>query len=99
MFLFVLFISGFSATGQSIQGEITDGETKLPVGNVTVENIYKKTGAITDHSGAFAIAVEKGELIEFRKIGYQTIRVRIPGTVPPYFKIVMKKGDYRIARV
>ena len=90
--LLMLFLSGLNAAGQSIRGEITDGETKLPVNNVTVENIHRKTGTITDHGGVFALNVESGELVEFRKIGYKTVRVRIPGSIPPYFKIIMNKG-------
>src|ERR1043165_8338358 len=90
--LFILVLAAHHVSGQSIRGEVTDGETKLPVSNVTVENIHKKTGTITDHGGAFIVAAEGGELLEFRKIGYKTVRVRIPGSIPPYFKIVMNKG-------
>lgn len=76
-----------------MQGRVTDIADGKPVANVNIENIYTRLGTVTDSSGKFSLTVARGELIEFRKIGYKIARVRIPqGNVPPYFKIIMEKG-------
>jgi hypothetical protein len=50
--------------------------------------------------GKFSITVKKGELIEFTKIGYQTVRVRILSEKEPeYYKIVMNKTPIELREV
>ncbi len=77
----------------TITGEIIDGNTRLAVGRVNILNIYTDVGTVSDEDGKFQIVVDKGQLLEFRKIGYKTVRIRIPeGTIPLYFKVVMQQG-------
>jgi len=96
--LLMLMASG--AMGQTIRGEVLDVNDGRPVGNVSVYNIYNSTGISTGDDGKFTIAAGKHELLEFRKLGYKTTRVRIPGgELPQYFKIIIQKGPIELPEV
>lgn len=99
LFLFLLFSGGLAqaVSAQAIKGEIIDMETQQPIDNVNIQNIHTNFGMLSDDKGHFFIAADKGQLLEFRKMGYKTVRVRIPeGNVPPYFKILMRKGPIEL---
>jgi len=79
--------------GQTIKGDVLDMDTKKPVSGVEIQNIYTLLDITTDDQGTFIIAANSGQLLEFKKPGYKTARVRVPqGYVPPYFRILIKKG-------
>jgi hypothetical protein len=81
------------AAAQTIKGEVLDMETKKPVANVRIENIYTELEISTSQQGSFIIAAAGGQLLEFKKTGYKTVRVRVPqGYIPSYFRIIMKEG-------
>ncbi len=80
------------ATAQAIRGEVLDVDTH-PVKDVHIENIYTSLDVLSGEQGAFLIAAAGGQLLEFRKTGYKTTRVRIPqGYLPPFFRIIISKG-------
>src|SRR5580704_11660905 len=88
-----LLIACFPAIAQTIRGEVLDMEGKQPIDNVEIENVYTSLDISTDKTGAFLIAASGGQLLEFKKEGYKTARVRIPkGYIPSYFRIIMTKG-------
>jgi hypothetical protein len=91
--LFFLLIACSPAIAQTIRGEVLDMETGSPVTGVNIENIHTSLDISTDDKGAFLIAAAGGQLLEFKKNGYKTERVRVPqGFIPPYFRIIMKQG-------
>ncbi len=91
--LFILCISCTSVFAQLIQGEVLDMEDKLPVSGVVIDNIHTGQSITTGNKGAFEITAKSDQLLEFKKAGFTTARVRIPkGTVPPYFRIIIKKN-------
>jgi len=94
--LFVMLfvcLTRFTAVAQAIRGEVLDMQDKHPVEGVRIENIYTALDISTDGQGAFLIAATGGQLLEFKKPGYKTVRVRVPqGYIPPYFRIIMKRG-------
>jgi len=95
--LFLLFIFPQAVFGTSITGEIIDGNTRLAVSNVRITNIHNNVSTVSDDEGKFSIVVDKGQLLEFRKIGYKTLRIRIPeGTIPPYFKVIVQQGPIEL---
>jgi hypothetical protein len=68
-------------------------EDKKGVSGVDIENVHTSIKVSTNEKGAFLIAATNGQLLEFQRQGYKTVRVRIPqGDIPPYFRIIMKKG-------
>ncbi len=83
-----------------IKGEINDFGNQLPLDNVNIRNVYTLQGMTSKTDGHFDIMVKKGELIEFTKLGYQTVRVRISNEKEPsYYKIVLKKTPIELREV
>ena len=81
------------AFAQTIKGEVVDMDDKLPVDNVSITNIYTDLTISTAKDGHFMIVASSDQLLEFRRAGYKTVRVRIPkGYIPSYFKIIMQHG-------
>lgn len=94
-FLFSIFVTVSFAT--TITGEIIDAHTKAAIGQVSIVNIHTEVSTISDDLGKFTIVASHGQLLEFRKLGYKTLRIRIPeGTIPPYFRLVMQQGPIEL---
>ena len=99
--LLLLFLVALSTTvgAQTIRGEVLDAEGKKVISGVEILNIYTMLNVTTDQKGGFIIAASSGQLLEFKRSGYKTTRVRVPqGYVPSYFRIIMKKGIAEINR-
>ena len=94
--LYTISICMLSATAfsQTIQGEVLDMDTRQALAGVSIENIFNNSKVATDTTGKFLIPGNKEELLEFKKEGYKTARVRIPQSyIPSYFKIIMERGN------
>ena len=86
-FLFLLNLFCFPAIAQTIRGEVLDVDNKKPLTGVEILNIYTMLNISNDNQGAFIIAASGGQLLEFKKPGYKTARVRVPqGYIPSYFR-------------
>jgi hypothetical protein len=82
---------------ESIVGDVIDIADRKAIHDVAIHNIHTDITVGSDAEGKFSIVAARGHLLEFRKLGYKTLRVRIPaGSVPPYFKIVMEKGPVEL---
>ncbi len=100
LFLLLLSTAAGAQEGIAIQGIAVEALEGKAIANISIENIYNRTGTVTDSAGRFSITVKRGELLEFRKLGYKTTRVRIPaGTIPPYFRIIIEKGAFDLDEV
>ena len=65
-----------------------------------IKNIYTQKGMTIQQDGQFKLEVRKGELIEFSKVGYQTIRIRILSEKEPlFYKMVMNKAPVMLREV
>jgi len=83
-----------------IKGEVKDLATDDFLSNVNVKNIYTQKGMTIQQDGQFKLEVRKGELIEFSKVGYQTIRIRILSEKEPlFYKMVMNKAPIMLREV
>lgn len=102
-YLFVIsiaFVAYHGAAQTTIKGEVRDFSNNSLMDNVNLKNIYTQQGLTIKADGKFSIAVKKGELIEFTKIGYLTVRVRIQSEKEPeYYKIVMEKTPIELREV
>ena len=88
----VLFTANFAFAQTIIKGEIKDFANNQNMGNVNIRNIYTLKGMTTIDDGKFEIVVKKGELVEFSKVGYQTLRIRIKNEKEPsYYNLIMSK--------
>lgn len=98
--LFMLISSSFVRAQTIIKGEVRDLNSKQFLENVNVKNIYTQKGMTIQKDGQFQIEVKKGELIEFTRIGYQTVRVRILSEKEPlFYTIVMDKAPIMLREV
>ena len=91
--LLLVLLLRATAMSQTIHGEVLAMDDKKPMADVAIENIYTGLTVSSSEQGAFVIAGSGGQLLEFKRPGYKTARVRIPqGYVPAYFRIIMQKG-------
>ncbi len=96
--LLFLLACRFPVVAQAIKGEVVD-EARQPLSGVSIENIHTSLDIQSGNEGAFIIAATGGQLLEFKKQGYKTTRVRIPqGYMPSYFRIIMMKGVTEIKK-
>jgi hypothetical protein len=97
----LLFISGISQKSFAliVTGVVYDYKTNEPMSNVNIRNIFTDRGMTTDVTGKFSIDVEKGHLLEFTRVGYKIVRVRIDNLNIPFYKIAMKEGAFELQNV
>lgn len=89
-----------SSFALKIKGRVYDAGSNLPLEGVEVLNIYSGQSLVTDSTGLFEIAVEAGQLLEFRTLGYDIARVRIAnGALPEFYNIGMKVGAITLEEV
>jgi hypothetical protein len=88
----VIFTANFAFAQTMIKGEIKDFANNQNMGNVNIRNIYTLKGMTTIDDGKFEIVVKRGELVEFSKVGYQTLRIRIKNEhEPSYYNLIMSR--------
>jgi hypothetical protein len=88
----VIFTANFTFAQTMIKGEIKDFANNQNMGNVNIRNIYTLKGMTTIDDGKFEIVVKRGELVEFSKVGYQTLRIRIKNEhEPSYYNLIMSR--------
>jgi hypothetical protein len=93
LILVCALMAGGNLHGQTIKGMVTDKASAKALQDASVVNIYSSLTVNTNSGGEFVIAADSDELLEIRKPGYKTARVRIPkGYLPPYFKILLEQG-------
>jgi hypothetical protein len=98
--LFTILLIPPMVKAQKMVGIITELATGQPVADVVYENIFLNESGVTDSSGRFSLNASSGQLIVFQKLGYKTVRVRIPsGKIPPFFKIQLQPGALELEEV
>lgn len=91
--LFLLAVIRISVLSQTIKGEVIDKDNKRVIVGVSIENVYTSLTDTTNSDGSFVIAASADQLLEFKKAGYKTAKVRIPkGYTPSYYKIILEHG-------
>lgn len=89
--IIVLWLSHTLVCAQPMSGHVLDVNNTQQMKGVSVHNIHTGQSVTTDNKGAFSVAVEPGQLVEFRKDGFKVLRVRIPqGKRPSYFRVMMQ---------
>ena len=101
LLLFLILCKAIQVDAQTIiHGEVKDLLTGNILENVNIKNIFSQRGMTIKADGQFSIEVKKGELLEFSKIGFQTVRVRIQSEKEPdFYKIVMDKVPITLREV
>lgn len=60
-----------------ISGTVVDDNTLLPLGSVSIININKVVGAVSDDKGYFEINASANDTLHVSLIGFQSIKVRV----------------------
>lgn len=68
--ILLLSITGF-AQGKTVTGVVTSGSDNAALTGVTVSIKGTNKGTVTDATGKFSIAAEKGQTLQFTYVGYQ----------------------------
>jgi len=90
LLLSLLPVTAFCAT---LTGDVTEMNSKAAMEDVFIRNIRTGDSVITTANGKFSINGNADDLIEFKKLGFKTVRIRVPkGIIPPYYKIIMQEG-------
>jgi hypothetical protein len=90
---------GHAAHALVMKGRVYDLKTNKPMANVNIYNPFTELGMTTDSSGNFTLNVERGHLIEFSRIGYKIVRIRIESTQLPYYNVAMREGAFDLDEV
>lgn len=97
--LIVFVFSSVIAFGQTIVGVVNDAGGGRALGDVIVYNIHQDAGITTDGSGRFSVNAAPGQLIEFRKVGYKTARLRMSTVPAPFYNIIMEPGVQELEEI
>ncbi len=96
----LIYSVNFAFAQTIIKGEIKDFANNQHMENVNIRNIYTLKGMTTSEDGKFEILVKKGELVEFSKVGYKTLRVRITNEKEPnYYHLIMSRAAILLREV
>lgn len=90
LFLFFLLLPGTALFAQIRAGIVKDANG--PLANVTVSNIHSNEVVITDNTGSFKIMASAGQLLEFKKMGYEVARFRVSAGNVPFYSIQLTPG-------
>ncbi len=83
MWLFLLVLSGWTATAQTVSGVITDEATGDPLIGVTVLEEGTTNGTVSDADGSYSLALGKSPAtLVFSFVGYSTQRIAYIGQSP-----------------
>ncbi|MCH4822452.1 SusC/RagA family TonB-linked outer membrane protein [Gramella lutea] len=74
-----LFFQSIVAQEQVVTGNVTDGETGLPLMGVTIVEIGTSNGAVTDFDGNYTIEVSPDAILEFSILGYGRQEIPLDG--------------------
>lgn len=91
--ILIILTAHTASIAQAISGQIVDMGTGTPIIGVSIHNVYTASVLASDNNGNFNITANEGQLIEFRKEGYRTQRLRIPKGNLPVLKVNLEKGS------
>jgi len=71
------FAQGTQTTPDKVSGIILNETTLQPIPGVSIININRVKGVVTDHKGAFSIEAQANDTLHVSLVGYQAIKVRV----------------------
>lgn len=80
-----------------IIGIVRDAGTGAGLSNVSVKNLSKNTGTVTDSIGLFQIKGVKGDIFEFSKTGFITLKHKYEGNLK--YEIMLEQGIINLEEV
>jgi len=93
LLLWVISTISNSASAQLIRGAVIDMKSRKALQEVSIANIHTSITVYSNTNGEFELDATNDQLLEFKKNGYKTVKVRIPrGYIPSFFKIILEPG-------
>ena len=83
------FAGAASAQTKPVTGTVVNGETNLPIANISVRVKGTSKGTSTDANGAFKIDAAENAMLEISSIGYQPMVVQAGFTAPMEIKLAV----------
>jgi len=77
VFFFLLLSSAVFAQESKISATVINDLTLLPMSDVSIININKVKGTISNQSGYFELAAEVNDTLHISSLGYKSIKVRV----------------------
>ena len=93
--MMMLFSIGLSAQKMTVSGTVT-AENKKVLPGVTVVIKGTLTGTTTNREGRYSIMAQKGDVINFQFIGYQTFSVQVKDST---LNVVLKEDKVKLEEV
>lgn len=90
--------AGRTASRITVQGQIVDSLTNLPLDFVNIAEIGTTNGTITDTEGRFSMLVRSGSTISISSLGYDPIKI-IAGNKRQNLTIKMVPTDIQLSEV
>ena len=91
LYLFILMACGVNAEQFRITGTVVDAGDNEPLIGVGVQIKGTDRGSATDLDGNFSIDVEKGEILKFSYIGYDSKEVEVLNDSSLFIELVPKE--------
>jgi hypothetical protein len=89
--LLLIVVLPLSSSAARMVGKVVVLGSELPLKEVTITNVHTAQEIKTDNEGLFVLEVKKGELVEFRKAGFEVARVRVKtDSLAKYYYIQLK---------
>ena len=77
LYLFLLFVCSVNAEQFRITGTVVDENNEPAIGVSVVQQSNPENGVATDFDGRFSIEVEKGAILKFSYVGYNSKEVEV----------------------
>jgi hypothetical protein len=95
-----LFVIPAASVAQTLQGNVVDAVTQLPLYPVTVINVTTQQASYTDVNGFYTIAAKQGDKVAFSYIGYKTLEKYKPiSVIISTMNIALEKREYELDEV
>ena len=88
LYLFLLFASSVNAEQFRITGTVVDEDNEPAIGVSVVQQSNPNNGVHTDFDGNFSIVVEKGAILMFSYIGYDSQEVEVLNDSSLFIRLV-----------
>ena len=93
LYLFISFAFSVNAEQYRITGTVVDENNEPAIGAWVVQKSNPKSGVVTDFDGNFSIEVEKGAILKFSYVGYNSKEVEVLNDSSLFIELV---PDYEV---
>ena len=93
LYLFISFACSVNAEQYRIRGTVVVENNEPAIGACVAQKSNSKNAVVTDFDGNFSIEVEKGAILKFSYVGYNSKEVEVLNDSSLFIELVPKEGD------